>query len=339
MNNLKERSEWIDFAKFFSIFAVVILHSAASVLSHSEFNTYDWWVANVIDASVRWAVPVFVMITGVLLINGTTDYISNFKKIPFRLLVPFVCWLVVYFFWNYIKSNMKGELDSFDYFGDVLHGVPHYHLWYMYMITGIYMLLIAFRKGLQDFSNLALGVFTGITMLISAISVFLPSDINFQALFWCVKYLPYCFLGYYIFRVTVTISIYWLIIMWLIIVALIALLTAFFIDNSSVPGMYFYNSFNPLVIILSSVTLLIFKKYNKESLSEMINDKVKNYSKLTLGIYLVHPIFLESINFIGYGTRYTNSLLMIPITSVIVFILSLTFCVCISKIRFIKAMI
>jgi hypothetical protein len=207
------------------------------------------------------------------------------------------------------------------------------------MITGIYILLIAFRKGLQDFSNLALGVFTGITMLLSVFSVFLPSDTKLQVLFWCVRYLPYCFLGYYIFRVTITISFRWLIIIWLIIVVLIALLTAFFIDNTSLPGLYFYNSFNPLVIILSSVSLLIFKKCDKDLIPEIINDKIKKYSKLTLGIYLVHPIFLESINFIGLGTRYTNSLLMIPITSVIVFILSLTFCVYISKIRFIKAII
>jgi surface polysaccharide O-acyltransferase-like enzyme len=128
MKSLTQRSEWIDSAKLFAIFAVVILHSAASVLTHSEFNTYDWWIANMIDASVRWAVPVFVMITGILLINGSTEYISNFKKISFRLLLPFGCWLVVYFCWNYIKYYMKGELGSFDYFGDVLHGVPHYHL-------------------------------------------------------------------------------------------------------------------------------------------------------------------------------------------------------------------
>lgn len=236
---------------------------------------------------------------------------------------------------------MKGEIEDFDFLQNVLRGVPHYHLWYMYMymIMGVYILLIAFRKGLQEFSNFALGVFTGITMLLSVISVFLPSDTNLQAFFWCIKYLPYCFLGYYLFRITFTVSFRWLIGTWIIVVIMISILTAIFINRSLFPDMYFYNSFNPFVIILTTITLLIFKKYNKNLLSERLNRKIKYYSKFTLGVYLVHPIFLESLNFIGVGSSFANPLLMIPITSIMVFYFSLVFCVLISKVRYIKALI
>ncbi|EMH1199379.1 acyltransferase family protein [Serratia marcescens] len=59
---------WLNNARIIAILAVVLLHVSSRVITWSELGSNDWWYANLYDSLVRWCVPVFVMISGALLL-------------------------------------------------------------------------------------------------------------------------------------------------------------------------------------------------------------------------------------------------------------------------------
>jgi surface polysaccharide O-acyltransferase-like enzyme len=65
---------WIDVLRFFSVFAVVVLQvSGEIVIVIRDISTPNRWIGNAIDSDVRWAVSVFVKISGALLLDPFKD--------------------------------------------------------------------------------------------------------------------------------------------------------------------------------------------------------------------------------------------------------------------------
>ena len=60
---------WISNARIVAIFSVVCLHIAAYAVLNAELGTANWWSGNFYDAATRWCVPVFVMVSGALLLE------------------------------------------------------------------------------------------------------------------------------------------------------------------------------------------------------------------------------------------------------------------------------
>src|SRR3954447_23076195 len=67
-----EPTGWLDLARVLAIGAVLAVHEAgAAVGARRPGEPADpaWWAANVLDAASRWCVPVFVMVSGALLLD------------------------------------------------------------------------------------------------------------------------------------------------------------------------------------------------------------------------------------------------------------------------------
>lgn len=61
---------WISLTRVLAIVFVVMLHSAAFYYNNFNAANYGWLVGNAGNALSRWAVPVFVMISGALLLGN-----------------------------------------------------------------------------------------------------------------------------------------------------------------------------------------------------------------------------------------------------------------------------
>jgi surface polysaccharide O-acyltransferase-like enzyme len=82
---------WINNLRLIAMFAVVILHTASPLLFYHTGNPMqDWLVADIYNALVRFAVPVFVMITGALLLHRDYELGDFLKKRIGRLILPFL---------------------------------------------------------------------------------------------------------------------------------------------------------------------------------------------------------------------------------------------------------
>ena len=71
---------WLDICRIAATFAVIFLHISGTAL-YTDIIDYDWLVSSVADSLVRWAVPVFVMISGALFLNPQKEVsIKNIIK-------------------------------------------------------------------------------------------------------------------------------------------------------------------------------------------------------------------------------------------------------------------
>src|ERR1700748_2984293 len=105
--------DWINSLRLIALFAVIVLHTAAVPLGqygHIPLNT--WLTADFYNALVRFAVPVFVMITGALLLHRQYELGDFLKKRLGRVLVPFLFWSLVYIGYSWYNEEISFGADT-----------------------------------------------------------------------------------------------------------------------------------------------------------------------------------------------------------------------------------
>lgn len=319
---------WINSARLIAIFAVVLLHVAVAAITETAFGSQAWWIGNLYDSAVRWCVPIFVMLSGALLLtpNRQESHCYFYRKRMSKILIPILFWSALFIVWRYLKVSIGGNHDEIaDISGDLIAGKPYYHLWFLYMILGLYLFTpilrilvnVAHRQSLWIFTILALAI----AMLAPLANLVSPtSNSLFITLF--LSYLPYYLLGYLINSSQSTLPNRLLISVFLLCFALTAY--AFYEVSASMDigkGSYFYDYLSLTVVPMSLSVFMLLQ--NLESITKTSAEQIKMLSGLTFGVYLVHPIPLEVIRFVGLKPEQHWPALTIPVTAAMVFAISL----------------
>ncbi|GAB7209335.1 acyltransferase [Dickeya oryzae] len=102
--------EWLYIARIVSTFAVIVLHISAYTVSLAELGSLSWWAGNIYDSLTRWCVPVFVMISGALLLSPEKNETLSFfyKKRMSRIFLS-TGFFGPFFFYFMGYSQGKGE--------------------------------------------------------------------------------------------------------------------------------------------------------------------------------------------------------------------------------------
>ena len=135
---MKMRLLWADVLKIIAIFGVILLHVSAFWLVPFQ-ETREWWIGNIYDSFSRWCVPLFVMVSGALLLPGADKRpLRRFLLVRVRrILIPFLVWSVVYFLYRiHVKGN---DLPLSGFFVMLLTEPIYYHLWFIYMLIVLYL--------------------------------------------------------------------------------------------------------------------------------------------------------------------------------------------------------
>lgn len=152
----KERMGSLDFIRASAIFMVITLHASSGVLYQIEsVSTGVWNAHNLIDSFVRVCVPLFFMVSGYLLLAPATN--SDHSPLPevgrriLKILVPLLAWSFGYCF--YI-AYMTGEPLSFtltiNSLRSIFQGAVVYHLWFLYELLIIYLLIPVLRPLVRE---------------------------------------------------------------------------------------------------------------------------------------------------------------------------------------------
>jgi surface polysaccharide O-acyltransferase-like enzyme len=318
---------WVDKARIFAVFAVIVLHvSAIVVVGIKDFYDLQWWFGNIYDSMVRWCVPVFVMISGALLLSeAKTESISIFyKKRILRLLTPTLFWSLFFTIWTYIQGFIQKNPPSILFLvQNLLLGKPYYHIWFLYMIAGLYLvtpfLRIFVRQAMtNEIISLSIALFW--IAAINALYRGLVANDNILFTNWFLMYLPYFIVGHLITKIKLNISTKFIVFFFIgcvISTALGCFFVSIFVDLSK--GLYFYDYLSITVIPMSLSVMLLFQKMNNPIINSHLTKEIAN---LSLGIYLIHPIVIESLNYCGISVLKFNSLISIPAVSCLVFIIS-----------------
>jgi len=140
---------YADGMRVVAVAAVALLHASASgVVRYDSLASGQWWIANAIDASCRWAVPVFLMLSGALALDPARrgSLSAFYSRRLLRVGVPLVVWTVFYFLWAALYHEQRVTVESVR--GSLLAGLVETHLYFLFVILGLYAVAPLLRETL-----------------------------------------------------------------------------------------------------------------------------------------------------------------------------------------------
>jgi surface polysaccharide O-acyltransferase-like enzyme len=99
------RSYHLDILRIIAIFSVLLMHTAGHTSSFFQNSpqTFTYQFLSIFDTATRFAVPVFVMISGALFLDSNKVLSTKklYRKNILRLVIAFFFWSLIYvlFYW------------------------------------------------------------------------------------------------------------------------------------------------------------------------------------------------------------------------------------------------
>lgn len=344
-NNSLQRIDYLDRLRIFASFGVMIIHISAQNWYSTDVNGFEWQVFNFFDSISRWAVPVFVMISGALFLNREVSIKKIFSKYVLRLAVAYIVW-------NFIYKTAYSKSISFS-LKTFLEG--HYHMWFIPMMIGLYICLPITKEISKNRTILIYFLILSFTFasFIPSIS-YLSTDffhvriqkwiatgnsvISEMKLQLVLGYSGYFLLGYFLNKSELS-SLQRKIIYILGVIGFAAtvILDSVIAIRTQKPCDKYYWYFC-LFVMLESLAVFTFFKYTTVR-NEKINSLISALSKYSLGAYLVHALIIDFVKKIGLETISFNPIISVPLIGLIVFIISYTISGILNKIPVVKKFI
>lgn len=320
--------QYINNLRILAIFAVITAHVAIWTAINTKPLTFNWWFSNWIHFACLWCIPVFVMISGALLLDDSRNETTMcfYKKRMRRIGVPLVFWS---FFYLVVRKVVGHEELTVRYVIKlILTAEPYYHLWFLYMIVGLYLITPMLRTYIRHSSTkerifLIVIIFT-LASSYSLIDILFWS--NQRSIFTMfVPYIGYYLCGYQLrFIDPRKIPSRYLVAALIFCAIYIAMLTGVFVEmQGQINGRCVFDFFSPPVIVMSIA--IFWAAYlidrNAKPQKGILKTVVAWIASTTLGIYVLHFIILEYVgDKLGKYAADDNVLVGIIIVPVIAFI-------------------
>jgi len=335
----KSRIVYFDYLRIIASLAVVFIHVVAYFWTTTEVHTSNFNSLNLYDSITRWAVPIFVMISGTLFLGNERSIRSLYFKNIFRLVFVFFAWSIIYVIIEHDEVSAEYIASS------IITG--HFHMWFIIMICGLYVLVpflnvIVKEDKLVIYAFVLLFIFscllpwmtltvnyTGFTFLIRVFNA-ISEDIGYIFITMITGYIGYFLAGYYINKKDIP-RIVRFIIYGLGVIGFVMtyLLTKRVSYSKGFPVNEYYGD-STLNIMFTSIAVFVFAKYNLSRLKEY--KVIKFLSDCSLGAYLVHMLVFDLIidKVLPISENYFK---LVPFISVIVFVVSFIISAILNKLK------
>ena len=333
---------YISHLRNLATFGVILLHSTSAFLyEYNKISIASWTTANFIDSFSRFCVPVFVMISGALLL-GSKDSLFHFlnKRIK-RILIPFIFWSVIYFLWRIYWENISLEKEHLMEFLKIsIRKGSSYHLWYLYMIIGLYFFIPIVKPWIQNANKKEIKFFLLLWMVTLILPLFTASYFPQIELIYFSKYVGYLILGYYLDRyIIINSKSTWLSVLCIIVGGMF---TFMFTQLSSVENNKFislYYNYDTINVALLSTGIFVLGKKMQFSHNRIMTSLDKN----SFGIYFIHPIllalFIYLIPYSSFQDSIHTTIIYIVFCAMLIFFISFILISLSSKIPVVKRLI
>lgn len=157
--NTTQREVWIDWMRVAACFMVMVVHATEPFYLGGEgtliLTKSDAIWASFFDSFVRACVPLFVIASSYLQFPLHYSAGEFLRRRAARILIPFAVWTLVYaFLWGEPVTNLKSLFLNFNYAAG--------HLWFVYMLIGIYLIMPLLSPWAEKVSKKELLVYLGI---------------------------------------------------------------------------------------------------------------------------------------------------------------------------------
>ena len=342
----KERIIYLDMLKIISCIFVVIIHVTAPGFRGFKLNSLSWDINLLFNMLARFAVPVFVMVSGALFLdkNKEIDIKRLWKKNILHLFVLYILWTIIYSVYNVYSKGFGFNIKNI--LVDCIKS-SYYHLWFIPMIIGLYMIVPIIRPFTKDkrlleyfivlFFVLKIIPYTLDLFNVSVIHKILQRmSIAFLSFDGIFSFAGYFIIGHYINEYGIKkrnrILIY---IIGILSYILGVVGTILFSNYKNKAYETFDREFSITTFFMSIAMFTLFKYITKNKVFKEKTEKIIiHLSKMTLGIYVIHALFIDILkNQVGLSfTKLYN----LPLAFLIVIIVSYIFTYIFSKIPIVK---
>lgn len=319
---------WLDVLRFVAIFMVIACHCTDPFNASPESRAnpdFNFW-GSTYGSMLRACVPLFVMMTGFLLLPVKQEASVFYKKRIPRVFFPFLIWSVLFdlapWFIQWAGGSAELVTDFFPYAPDpsasltdalkdiamipinfTVYATP---MWYIYTLIGLYLYMPVFSAWVEKASDKAKRWF----LIIWSISLFIPYLMQFVShylfgtcswnayglFYYFAGFNGYLLLGHYLGKgntwsagKTLAIAVPLFLIGYLITFTGFRYMTSD--PNVSEEGMeLFFTYCSPNAMLMTAAIFLLVQKVRITS--PFICRALANLTKVGFGIYCVHYFFI-----------------------------------------------
>lgn len=160
-NRVREQN--YDMLRVISMICIMLIHIGDDygVYILKDEPAYYFSLGNICLTLTTFAVPCFLMLSGAFILPNSEnrDFKLFYKKSFFHIGIPtlsvsalYVCYNIVKLYYH-IRIGMEVPDTPAKYFEEWFRGEPFYHMWYAYMLVGVYLLvpmLIRIRESVDS---------------------------------------------------------------------------------------------------------------------------------------------------------------------------------------------
>lgn len=286
------RISQFSYIRVISCFAVVLLHCINTArVYYDDGLSIDGRTAVLKACSLlMWAVPCFLMVTGALLLDPAKEIPLSrlFGKYIRRVLTALLVFTFVFTLIKYLSGDTQGSSGFIDfYITNLLKDQAMPHLWYLYLMIVLYLLMPLFRLLSDRLSDPALSVMTATVALAAGILTFadVPFTLPFGLSPTVIIYPAYLFIGYLLFRNNAGFhSALAVLVISSLLIALFTCRAAALQEDSFAISSYS----SPLVVLQASSVYSLLLRYRADA-----GPLISSLDTCTFGIYLIHMIFVR----------------------------------------------
>lgn len=302
-----EKQQHIEFLRFIATLGVLCNHIplVADHVFKSTATIFDDIFTNSIVHIVHWAVPVFVMITGALLLDKQRDisFEKAIKKYFWRMAV-----ILLTIGWGFAIMEEFTNTHTINFslfstsFYNVLLGKTWTHMWYLYMLMGLYLVIPFIKPAINSLSLKSIDCMLVIMLIFTCI---LPTLTHFTGFNIGIKYpissfyLMYLILGW---RLTQLEENSWLLknrkwgIILTLILSILLIVCCHFEFTKGFESLKFLESYNsPIEVALGILIFSIALSY-KDHFNRFLQLKsIHLINRNSFGIYVFHMLWINII--------------------------------------------
>lgn len=297
---MKKSYYYLSLLRAIGCVAVVVLHLAASetLIYQSSLTESQTFGMTLLYNLMMWAVPVFVMVSGALLLDPEKEITVKkiFSSYIKRVLISLILCCVFFRIFDMVMDHeaftlsgvAKGLLNAFT-------GNSWSHLWYLYLVIGLYLILPALRAIIKHCSVKELKYLLIVGLIVLSIMP-LTRLFGITGSFYIhvnTIYPLYFILGYMLHKGLIQIGRKTAII--LLHVGIFGIWAGTYfglrgvIQNPTVLTGYA----SPFVIATAAGVFSLIKDLKEESAT--ISKTVLAVDRCSFGIYLIHMVFIRLI--------------------------------------------
>ena len=144
MSYKKERIKYYDTLRFLAILGIIILHNFSLFQDVGLIGDKIYSISEI----TRFGVPIFLMLTGALLLNRDIELGDFFKRRLPRVIYPFIFFIILHI----IILFLFGNYFNYPQLIKSIYKLPFSYNWYFWMILGVYLFIPIINKFIKNAS-------------------------------------------------------------------------------------------------------------------------------------------------------------------------------------------